>query len=55
MKREQTCAEVGNRDVKGHGCSLLVVRSLHSKIMCPADGQQNDGKKGQTGEKPRRG
>ena len=32
--------------LRGQGCCLLVVRSVHNKMMCPADGHQNDDKKG---------
>ena len=55
MKRKQTCAQVGHRVVRGQGCCLLVVRSVNNKVMCPADGQQNEDIKGQTGGKARRG
>ena len=31
--------------LEGTGCCLLVVRSVHNKMMCPAHGQQKDDKK----------
>ena len=55
MKTNVRSYHVAGRVVWGQGCGLLVGRSVHTKMMRPAEEQQKDGKKGQARDKPRRG
>lgn len=65
-KKKETAKEGGDKNEtkpimrsgsrpSGEGTRLVFAGGSVSPIMCPADGQQNDGKKGPTGDKTRRG
>ena len=51
MKTKQTSVQGAGRVLREQGCCFA--GGTVSPVMCPADGQQKDDKKGQTEDKPR--